>query len=300
MDLNFVSIVYLFYRLAPFIIVCFFTLNSLINQDLRGLMYLCGLLLLITAVFISSGTKVLLLLLLLSLIVTASLGMIKYLDIFKPFELIYKALKYLFNNLILGVSLTVLLLLIIPSYIIHAYEIYQIEKIDRAIGEKSLFFSFGALWSNVMIFFGSSDEEYFGSTNPDGYCMEFSINGSEIKKPLAATIYGFTYGYLMYYINKYDLVKNNIPIVTLFPLLIIGDLFFQKMHRCRPSILTNTFALFLGISWGINWGEIVASMKNASLQYFVGANQPVCSVPSNQNFVCNMYSNGQLISSYTS
>ena len=105
-------------------------------------MYLCGLLLLITAVFISSGTKVLLLLLLLSLIVTASLGMIKYLDIFKPFELIYKALKYLFNNLILGVSLTVLLLLIIPSYIIHAYEIYQIEKIDRAIGEKSLFFSF--------------------------------------------------------------------------------------------------------------------------------------------------------------
>ena len=298
MDLNFVSIVYLFYRLAPFIIVCFFTLNSLINQDLRGLMYLCGLLLLVTAVFISSGTKVMLLLLGISLIITASLGLIKFLDIFKPFELIYKGLKAIFKNLVFGVSLTVLLALIIPSYILHVYEFSKIEKIDRAIGEKGMFFSFGSLMSNIMIFFGTLDDEYIGSTSPDGYCMEFSVNGSEIKKPLAATIYGFTYGYLMYYINKYDLINNNIPIVTLFPLLIIGDLFFQKMHNCRPSLITNTIALFLGISWGVNWGEIVASMKNASLQYFVGANQPVCSVPSSQNFVCNMYSNGQLISSY--
>ena len=297
MDLNFVSIVYLFYRLAPFIIVCFFTLNSLINQDLRGLMYLCGLLLLVTAVFISSGIKVMLLLLGISLIITASLGLIKWLDIFKPFKLIYNALQGILKNITYTLSLIVLLALIIPTYILHAYEFSQIEKIDRSIGEKSLYSKTSSVFTDFMLFLGSGDD-YVGSTNPDGYCMEFSVNGSEIKKPLAATIYGFTYGYLMFYINKYDLVTNNIPIVTLFPLLIIGDLFFQKMHNCRPSLITNTVALFLGISWGVNWGEIVASMKNASLQYFVGANQPVCSVPSSQNFVCNMYSNGQLISSY--
>jgi hypothetical protein len=300
MDLNFVSIVYLFYRLAPFIIVCFFTLNSLINQDLRGLMYLCGLLLLITAVFISSGTKVLLLLLFLSLIVTASLGLIKFLDIFKPFQLIYGALQGILQNLTFTISLVVLLALIVPTYILHFYQYSYNLKVDQSIGEKNLYSNTSSFFSKLMLFMNSMDDSSSGSTGPDGYCMEFSVNGSEIKKPLAATIYGFTYGYLMYYINKYDLVTNNIPIVTLFPLLIIGDLFFQKMHNCRPSLITNTFALFLGISWGVNWGEIVASMKNASLQYFVGANQPVCSVPSSQNFVCNMYSNGQLISSYTS
>jgi hypothetical protein len=44
MELNLVSIIYLFFRLAPFIIVCYFSINSLFNQDLKGLIYLVGLL----------------------------------------------------------------------------------------------------------------------------------------------------------------------------------------------------------------------------------------------------------------
>lgn len=44
-ELNLNSISYVAYRLAPFIIVSFFSLSSLLNQDLKGLIYLCGLLL---------------------------------------------------------------------------------------------------------------------------------------------------------------------------------------------------------------------------------------------------------------
>lgn len=44
MDLNIISILYIAYRLAPFIIVSFFSLSSIFNQDLKGLIYLCGLL----------------------------------------------------------------------------------------------------------------------------------------------------------------------------------------------------------------------------------------------------------------
>ena len=44
MELNLVSILYLFFRLAPFIIVCYFSINSIFNQDLKGLIYLVGLL----------------------------------------------------------------------------------------------------------------------------------------------------------------------------------------------------------------------------------------------------------------
>ena len=43
MDLNFISIIYLFLRLSPFILVCFFSLASLFNQDFKGLIYLVGL-----------------------------------------------------------------------------------------------------------------------------------------------------------------------------------------------------------------------------------------------------------------
>ena len=45
MDLNIVSIGYLFFKLSPFILVCFFSLQSIFNQDLKGIIYLVGLLL---------------------------------------------------------------------------------------------------------------------------------------------------------------------------------------------------------------------------------------------------------------
>lgn len=43
MDLNLNSFFYLFFRLAPFIIACFFTIGSLLNSDLKGFVYLIGL-----------------------------------------------------------------------------------------------------------------------------------------------------------------------------------------------------------------------------------------------------------------
>lgn len=43
MDLNLVNILYMFFRMAPFIIVSYFTLQSILNQDLKGVIYLIGL-----------------------------------------------------------------------------------------------------------------------------------------------------------------------------------------------------------------------------------------------------------------
>jgi len=42
--LNFITLFYLFFRIAPFIIVCYFSLSSVFNQDIKGLIYLGGLL----------------------------------------------------------------------------------------------------------------------------------------------------------------------------------------------------------------------------------------------------------------
>ena len=43
MDLNLVNILYMFFRMAPFVIVSYFTLQSILNQDLKGVIYLIGL-----------------------------------------------------------------------------------------------------------------------------------------------------------------------------------------------------------------------------------------------------------------
>ena len=45
MDLNILSLSYLFFRLAPFIIVSYFALSSVLNYEIKGLIYLVGLLL---------------------------------------------------------------------------------------------------------------------------------------------------------------------------------------------------------------------------------------------------------------
>jgi len=44
MELNIITFTYLFLRLAPFILVSFFSLASIFNQDFKGLVYLVGLL----------------------------------------------------------------------------------------------------------------------------------------------------------------------------------------------------------------------------------------------------------------
>lgn len=43
MDINILTLTYLFLRLSPFVIVCFFSLASLFNQDFKGMIYLFGL-----------------------------------------------------------------------------------------------------------------------------------------------------------------------------------------------------------------------------------------------------------------
>jgi hypothetical protein len=44
-QINLYSILYISFRLAPFILVSFFSISSILNQDFKGLIYLCGLLL---------------------------------------------------------------------------------------------------------------------------------------------------------------------------------------------------------------------------------------------------------------
>ena len=56
MELNLFTILYLFFRLAPFIVVCYFSLGSIFNQDIKGLIYLVGLLFSCFATFLVGQT----------------------------------------------------------------------------------------------------------------------------------------------------------------------------------------------------------------------------------------------------
>lgn len=54
MNLSIGSLAYLFLQLSPFIVVCYFTLVSIFNRDLKGIIYIFGLLVALTGTYMIS------------------------------------------------------------------------------------------------------------------------------------------------------------------------------------------------------------------------------------------------------
>lgn len=199
MDTNIFSILYLSYRLSPFILVCFFALSSIINQDFKGLVYLCGLLL-ITSFSIVIG----------NFLKTSSW---------------LKRISY-----------------------------SQDPKNENATQTCSLL--------NL-------------------------IKGDSLSfLPLGQIVFSYTFAYLMTIIYKYNLVYQNIPIILLFPLIIIYDIFWNIQNGCVNGPLM-IVTLIVGLLGGVFWALIIDNLKISKLQYYSGlSNNAVCSLPSSQTFRC--------------
>lgn len=191
--LNMTTILYTAFRLAPFILVSFFTLSSVLNQDFKGIIYLAGLLI---SCFISV-----------------------------------------------------------------------------AVGNTSSIIS-----------------EIPTDMNETCNSLTLSDSGKLSNLPLSMNVFSYTFFYLVYVIAKYDkkykLAANNIPTLILFPLLILGDAYWNMKYNCSglKSIL---FSFLIGSVVGVLWAYMIDSLKIAKLQYFSGiSNKEICSQPTKQLFRC--------------
>jgi hypothetical protein len=184
MQLTLSSILYLFFRLSPFILVCFFVIGSVINSELKGFVYLIGL------VFACSMCRV-----------------------FSP------------DN--------------------------------SSSSEKPLI------------------------------CNSFSINGVyDTSSPMSLAVFSFTFFYLVFPIGKYKLAIHNIPTLIMFPLLILGEVFWILSYDCFP-VLNCAIAIIVAGGIGAGWAAIIDKVKLRGLQYFnVGTNAEVCTRPSKHKFRC--------------
>lgn len=200
MELNLITFGYLFFRLAPFVLVCFFTLASVFNQDFKGLVYLVG--------------------------------------------LIFAC----FSTMMIGNSL----------------------PITPPEGANPL--------CNIITISSTSD---------------FS------KLSLGQTIFGYTFAYLMYIIVKHKLVKQNLPTVIFFPIIIVVDILWNMNNNCY-SFIQLLISLMIGGMVGALWGHVIDKTKMTQLQYFNQiSGKQACTRPSKSTFKCNVYKNGQLISGTT-
>ncbi len=197
MELNITTIIYLFFRLSPFIIVCFFSLQSIFNQDLKGIIYLVG--------------------------------------------------------LVFGCGLNI------------------------------LFGSFPGFTNIVKV----GDELLPSSVKP--MCRLIGLrNGDQpiSNLPLGQTVLGFTFFYLVYIIAKHKMALDNIATLIIFPILILGDIFWNVSNQCN-SALSLIASLIIGGGAGVLWAYIIESTGKIDLQLFNGlSSNNMCSRPARTVYRC--------------
>lgn len=189
LELSLNSLLYLFYRLSPFILVCFFVLGSIINSEAKGFMYLVGLVFTIVVSYVACG------------------------------------------------------------------------------------------WGGV-------DPD----RSPSPACTTLKINGliSETT-PIGMVIFSYTFFYLVYPIAKHHLEMDNIPLLIFFPLLILGDIFWNVTYACF-SPLQIVVALVVAGCCGLLWSYMIELTNLKGLQYFnIGTNRERCSIATKGKYKCTQY-----------
>jgi hypothetical protein len=133
---------------------------------------------------------------------------------------------------------------------------------------------------------GSSMPDAAITTNSVCYGFNLTRGGPLSRLPLSINVYTFTFFYLVYIIGKYGLAESNVPILVIFPLVILYHAWWTVWQTCSPLsyvLLSGGIGAVLGalFSYAIDSSGIV------ELQYFNGIkHQDVCSRPSKQQFKC--------------
>jgi hypothetical protein len=113
------------------------------------------------------------------------------------------------------------------------------------------------------------------------------------KLPLNIVVYSYTLAYLVTaftappisYVNALASLQQNMPVLILFPLLLIFEAVWLSAHSCNNP-MTLFVALIIGIAVGIFWAFMMRLTKNANIQYMSMGNIQVCSRPSKTVYRC--------------
>ena len=184
-EMNIASLMYIFFRLAPFLIVGYMTLGSVINGQIRGFVYLVGL-------------------------------------------------------------------------------------------------CFSVLCTHLVVTIAPKPE-----IDPNFICNNFSVNGMiNVSTPLGLAIICHTFFYLIYPVAMYKLEVYNIPLLIIFPILIIAEIFWNLQHSCFSMTQIMMTIIFAG-GLGVLYSFIIDQLKMPKLQYLAaGSTREVCNMPKKQTFKC--------------
>lgn len=138
-----------------------------------------------------------------------------------------------------------------------------------------------------------------------------SICDSFIPKDYTYSTYILSFT-MMYFITPMLIISNksnknalDYGVIGLFIAYISLDIFIKKTLICIPSFLSSLvlFDILAGLFFGYTSAYIMYKLKlqkylyaNEMKSMLIG-NKEICAVPSKQQFKCNLYKNGELVSS---
>ena len=125
------------------------------------------------------------------------------------------------------------------------------------------------------------------STNKSCSLFDLTVNGPISVLPLSQLVLSFTFFYIGYILLKYGLLKENLPILILLQILIIGDIFLNTFSKCN-NIGATSVSLLLGTGLGIFWAYIIDSTSKKDLSKFIqlNRNNENCKIINNK-YTCN-------------
>lgn len=291
MELNIKTFLYIFLHLCPFILVCFFTISSIFGNDIKGIIYLVGLLLSIGLVIMSES-------------IFPNLGDSWFNDkqnaMCNIFSFGQSSLSKLsIGQIIIGFSF---------SYLVYTMNIVNNEPV------------FASNWPTIVFFSLLVISELGINTN----IMTLMPIIQKYWKILVGfligmgVIFGIVYAIIDssigdYFAENAFLMTSNILIILFiiykfFPTDAINSI-LEKFKSQDPiegdqnggggaeeycyewttSILTYLIAGGLGVGWA----AIVSTFKTPGLQYFNnGEKDDTCGKVQNDQFSCKVYKNG--------
>ena len=129
-------------------------------------------------------------------------------------------------------------------------------------------------------------------------CQAYGFSLLHGSLPFGMLVYSYTFIYL--FVPMIQSTIMNYPLLMTLLLLLGTDIMIQLNTKCF-KLSTLIMGLVTGILISLSWVFIVASMSPSALYSLsdYSSDKQVCSMPSEQNFKCKVYKNGELISAMT-
>lgn len=149
----------------------------------------------------------------------------------------------------------------------------------------------------LMFFMVLMCQKVLRSQNPPSqrpYCRLFSQNAEINGVPSFNTaVFTFTLTYMFLPMMLNGIM--NFPLLILLLVLYVIDMVVKVSQQCTTYVGV-VLGSMVGIVWGLTWYFIIASQQNGLLYYDdLISNKVACSRPTQQQFKCSVYKNGELL-----